>query len=201
MLIIIKLNNMDRELIDALSKYVTLTDEFITAIQESAMIRRYKKGTILLKEGHYCNECYFILKGCIRAYCLKNGEEITTDFFTEEQVVLLSIYGKNTPSNITLECMEETLVSFGTPEFEKEMYQKYPILVTFNNKMAEILMAKFQDSHTEFKLATPEERYLNLIKIRPDLIQRVPQHQIASYLGMKPETLSRIRRRILEKKK
>lgn len=191
---------MDSELIQSLSKYVDLSEDLIAAIEESTIIRRYQKGTILLKEGHYCNECYFILKGCIRAYCLKDGEEITTEFYTEDQVVLLSIYGKQIESSITLECSEDTIVSFGTPEFEKVMYQKYPILIAFNSAMAEILMAQYQDTHTEFKLTSPEERYLNLLKTRPDLIQRVPLHQIASYLGMKPETLSRIRRRIVTRK-
>ena len=61
-------------------------------------------------------------------------------------------------------------------------------------------MAKQQESFAEFKTSTPEERYLNVLKTRPDLIQRAPQHQIASYLGIKPESLSRIKKRITNKK-
>ena len=61
-------------------------------------------------------------------------------------------------------------------------------------------MAENQDFFAEFKTSNPEERYLNMLKARPNLIQRVPQHQIASYLGIKPESLSRIRKRIIDKK-
>ncbi|MBT4730326.1 MAG: Crp/Fnr family transcriptional regulator, partial [Bacteroidetes bacterium] len=61
-------------------------------------------------------------------------------------------------------------------------------------------MAKNQDTFAEFKMASPEERYLALLKNRPDVIQIAPQHQIASYLGMKPESLSRIRKRIMSQK-
>ena len=59
-------------------------------------------------------------------------------------------------------------------------------------------MSKQQDTLAEFKMASPEERYLNMLKNRPDLLKRVPQHQIASYLGIKPESLSRIRKRIIK---
>jgi DNA-binding MarR family transcriptional regulator len=58
-------------------------------------------------------------------------------------------------------------------------------------------MVNYIETFAEFKMSSPEERYLNLLKTRPDLIQRVPQHQIASYLGIKPESLSRIRKRII----
>jgi DNA-binding MarR family transcriptional regulator len=79
------------------------------------------------------------------------------------------------------------------------MYQKFPQIESLNRAMVEAIMAKQQDSLAEFKMTSPEQRYLNLLKNRPDLIQRVPQHQIASYLGVKPESLSRIRKRILKK--
>jgi len=60
-------------------------------------------------------------------------------------------------------------------------------------------MSKYQESLMTYKLTTPEDRYLNLLKSRPDLIQRVPQYQLASYLGVKPESLSRIRKRLSKK--
>ena len=64
----------------------------------------------------------------------------------------------------------------------------------------EELLAKQQINFDEFKTSSPEQRYLNLIQNRPDLVQRVPQHQLASYLGIKPQSLSRLRARILEKR-
>ncbi len=109
-----------------------------------------------------------------------------------------SVYGKKTPSGYYHECLEETIAGVGTPELEMEMYQKFPQIESLNRALGDAIMAKFQDTFAEFKMASPEERYLALLKNRPDLIERVPQHQIASYLGIKPESLSRIRKRIIK---
>jgi len=190
---------MDYDILEILGKYVPITPELKAALNESVFVKSFKKGTILLKEGGFSNECYFILKGCIRSYYLKDGDEKTTEFYTEEQVVSPLTYGKNTPSEHFLECMEDTVACVGTPELESEMYQKYPVLVTLNRAMGEVIIANYQESFADFKMATPTERYVNLIKTRPDLIQRVPQYQIASYLGIKPESLSRIRKRAMTK--
>lgn len=190
---------MENELIKCISKYVEITEELEKALIESAFIKSFKKGTILLKEGDISNECYFILKGCIRSYYLKDGEEQTTEFYTEEQAVTLSCYGKKNPSEVCLECIEDTIASVGTPGLETKMFQKYPQLESLARVMGDIMMTKSQDTFAVFKMASPEERYMNLLKNRPDLLQRAPQHQIASYLGIKPESLSRIRKRIIKK--
>ena len=190
---------MENELIKHLSKYVEITKELEEAIVESAFIKNYRKGTILLKEGDFSNECYFIIKGCIRSYYLKDGEEKTTEFYTEEQVISPSFYGKKIPSEYYLECIEETVASVGTPTLETEMYKKHPQLESLGRVISERIIANYQDSFADFRMASAEERYLNLLKNRPDLINRVPQYQIASYLGIKPESLSRIRKRIMNK--
>jgi CRP-like cAMP-binding protein len=192
---------MENEIVKYLSKYVPITDEIERAINESAFIKNFKKGTILLKEGNISNECYFILKGCIRSYYKRDGEEITVEFYTEEQAVTPSSYGKKIASEHYLECMEDTIASVGTPELEIEMFKKYPQLESLARVLGEIMMSKHQESFADFKMASPEERYLNLLKDRPDLLQRVPQNQIATYLGIKPESLSRIRKRIINRKK
>ncbi|MBK8807034.1 MAG: Crp/Fnr family transcriptional regulator [Bacteroidales bacterium] len=192
---------MEEILINYLSKYITITDELLLAIKESGFIKNFSKGTVLLSEGDLSNECYFILKGCVRCYYNKDGDEKTTDFYTEEQVVISSSYGKNKPSEHYLECVEDTVASVGSPELEAEMYHRFPQLESLARILGDVMMSKYQDTLAEYKIASPEERYLNLLKDRPDLMQRVPQHQIASYLGIKPESLSRIRKRLLNKQK
>jgi len=189
---------MDNEILKYLSKYIKVSKELEDALNRSGFINVYKKGTVLLEEGKVSNECYFIIKGCIRSYCINDGNEITTDFFTEDQSVTPSAYGKNTPSVYYLECIEDTIAGVGTPELETELFQKFPQLESLTRALVEAIMSKQQDTFAEFKMASPEERYLNLLKNRPDLIQRAPQHQIASYLGIKPESLSRIRKRIMK---
>jgi DNA-binding MarR family transcriptional regulator len=81
-----------------------------------------------------------------------------------------------------------------------EVNSKFPRFDTLCRILSEELLAKQQVDFDAFKTSSPEQRYLNLIEKRPDLIQRVPQHQLASYLGIKPQSLSRLRARILEKK-
>jgi CRP-like cAMP-binding protein len=80
------------------------------------------------------------------------------------------------------------------------MFEKYPELESASRVMAEAIIANYQSSLADFKTASAEERFLKLQKERPDLIQRVPQYQLASYLGIQPESLSRIRKRISKKR-
>lgn len=83
---------------------------------------------------------------------------------------------------------------------EAEVNAKFPKFESLCKKLSEELLAKERMDFDEFKTSSPEQRYLNLLEKRPDLIQRVPQHQLASYLGIQPQSLSRLRARIAEKK-
>lgn len=179
-----------------ISKYVEVTEELEHALAQISFIREIPKGTVLLKEGEVSNECFFILEGLIRSYCIRDAEEVTVDFFMEDQVVCLSCYGKNTPSELCLETLEDTVACVGTPQIEEEMFQKYPQLETMSRIIGEKIMSGYKNQFDNFKLASPEQRYLNLVEKNPGLIQRVPQYQLAGYLGIKPESLSRIRKRI-----
>jgi CRP-like cAMP-binding protein len=191
---------MENEILKYLSKYIPITNELEEEISRIEFIKCFDNGTVLLEEGNISNECYFIIKGCIRSFYIKDGEEKTTEFYTEEQAVIPTVYGDKIPSEYYLECIEDTIVGVGTPELETEIYQKFPQIESLNRALGEAIMAKNQDTFAEFKMASPEERYLALLKNRPDVIQIAPQHQIASYLGMKPESLSRIRKRIMSQK-
>jgi len=191
---------VENEILKYLSKYTVITEEIKHAIADSLYIRSFKKGTVLLREGDISRACYFILKGCIRSYFLKNGEEKIIELYTEEQSVVPTTYGTSKPSDSYLECLEEVVVCVGNQELEKVTFHKYPQLESLSRVIAETIIAQQQKSFIQFKTSTPAERYQYLIKTRPDLIQRVPQHQIASYLGIKPESLSRIRKRLLDKK-
>lgn len=192
---------MQSELIQHLSKYTEITNDLEKALIECNLIKQYPKNTILLEEGQYSNECYFIFKGCIRSYFFDDGEEKTSAFYTESQSVTPPNYGKNLPSRLYYECLEDTIATVGTPDLETELYRKYPQLEALSRKLYDIFISNYQVELLDFKHSSPEQRYLRLLETRPDLFQRVPLNQIASYLGIKPESLSRIRRRLHLKSK
>ena len=187
-------------LFDFISKYVSLNDEEKNAILSLDIFRSVKKGTILLKEGQRSNESYFVLKGCIRTYYIIDGEEKTTAFFTEMDALTPHCVATKTPSQYYISCLEDTIVTVSNSDMEVEVNSKFPKLETMCRMLSEELLAKQRLDLDEFKTSSPEQRYLNLLQNRPDLIQRVPQHQLASFLGIKPQSLSRLRARLLEKK-
>lgn len=193
---------MQEILFDFISKYVSLTDEEKNAIISLKIFHTVKKGTILLNEGQKSKESYFVLKGCIRTYyVLDDGEEKTTAFYTEMEALTPPCVISKTPSEYYLSCVEDTLLTISNTDMEAEINGKFPKFESMCRIMAEELLAKQTIDFDAFKTSSPEQRYLNLLEKRPDLIQRVPQHQLASYLGIKPQSLSRLRARIVEKDK
>lgn len=184
-----------------ISKYVSLTEDEKNAMVSLDIFRSFKKGTTLLKEGEKSKESYFILKGCVRTYYVVDGEEKTTAFYTEMEILTPHCLISKTPSEYYISCVEDTILTVSNPDLDTEMFNKFPKFETLCRIISEELLAKQQIDFDEFKTSSPEQRYLNLLQIRPDLVQRVPQHQLASYLGIKPQSLSRLRARILKKSK
>jgi CRP-like cAMP-binding protein len=192
---------MEDILFDFISKYVTLSEEEKNAIISLDVFRYVEKGTILLKEGENSKSGYFVLRGCLRTYYMIDGEEKTTAFYTEMEGITPHSVINKLPSEYYLACVEESLVTVSNPNMEVEMFTKFPKFEALCRVLSEELLAKKQIDFDEFKIASPEQRYLNLLQNRPDLIQRVPQYQLASFLGIKPQSLSRLRARILDKSK
>jgi CRP-like cAMP-binding protein len=191
---------MQNKLFDFISKYISLTEDEKNALLSLNLFHSVKKGTILLKEGQHSKESYFVLKGCIRTYYIIDGEEKTTAFYTEMDALTPHCVINQTPSDCFISCVENSILTVSNADMEAEVNSKFPKFDIMCRKLSEELLAKQRIDFDEFKTSSPEERYLNLLQKRPDLIQRVPQHQLASYLGIKPQSLSRLRARILEKK-
>jgi CRP-like cAMP-binding protein len=192
---------MEKILFDFISKYVSLTADEKNAILSLDIFRSVKKGTLLLKEGQKSKDSYFVLNGCIRTYYVLDSEEKTTAFYTEMEVLTPPCVISKTPSEYYISCIEDTLLTVSNSDMEAEINSKFPKFETVCRMLSEELLAKERIDFDEFKTSSPEQRYLNLLQKRPDLIQRVPQHQLASYLGIKPQSLSRLRSRIIEKEK
>ena len=188
-------------LFDFISKYIPLKEDEKNAILSLDLFHSVKKGTILLKEGQETKDSYFVLKGCIRTYYIIDGEEKTTAFYTEMDALTPHCVINKTRSLYFISSVEDSILTVSNSDMEVEINSKFPKFEITCGKLSEELLAKQRIDFDEFKTSSPEQRYLNLIQKRPDLIQRVPQHQLASYLGVKPQSLSRLRARILEKSK
>jgi CRP-like cAMP-binding protein len=193
---------MDNKLIRYFSRIMPLSEEEAKAIENSMCIRHYKKGTVLLREGQISTECYFVLEGCVRQYYLVDGEEKTNNFFTEEQwVISLQSFAQQVPANHFFACCEDTVLVVGNEQRENDLYRLFPKFETIARKVIEKILAEQQEIMASYLTDTPEQRYLKLLNTRPDLFQRIPQYQLASFIGVKPESLSRIRKRISQKNK
>lgn len=188
-------------LFDFISKYISLTEDEKNALLSLNLFHSVKKETILLKEGQKSKDNFFVLKGCIRVYYIIDGEEKTTAFYTELEGLTPHCVINNTPSDYFVDCVEDCILVISNSEMSEEVNRKFPKFDTMCRILSEELVAKTQIDFDEFKTSSPEQRYLNLLQKRPDLIQRVPQYQLASYLGIKPQSLSRLRARILKKSK
>lgn len=192
---------MQNLLFDFLAKYIILTDEEKNVLLSLDLFRSVKKGDILLHAGQMSNKGYFVLKGCIRTYYIIDGEEKTTAFYTELEALNPPWVVSKTPSEYYVSCLEDSLLIVSDSDMVEETNRKFPRFDTLCRILSEELLAKQQIDFDAFKTSSPEQRYQNLLTKRPDLLQRVPQHQLASYLGIKPQSLSRLRARIIQKNK
>lgn len=192
---------MKNKLIHYFSKITPLSADEIQLLTDTMLIKQVKKDSFLLKEGQLNKDTFFILDGLVREYKVIDGEEISTHFFSEEQwIISLTSFTEETPSTHNLICMEDTTVVIGNETKAQELFKKYPRFETVSRMVMESVFSEQQKTMSAYLTDSPEQRYLRLFETKPDLIQRVPQYQLASYIGVKPESLSRIRKRISQNK-
>jgi len=193
--------NLENSFFDSLPEYMDFSDEAKQAIIDLDIFRIVKKGAILLKEGQLSDVCYFVFKGCLRTYYIIEGEEKTTSFYTEMEGFSPQCAVNGQPSEYYVSSVEDSIIAEMSNSVINTMFERFPRHESFCRIFSEQLLAKEQAMFDAFKTSSPEQRYLNLLKTKPELIQRAPQHQLASYLGITPQSLSRLRARIVHKKK
>jgi CRP-like cAMP-binding protein len=154
----------------------------------------------LVSLGKQTDELFFLRKGCVRKYYIKDGEQITIYLMTENNFIgAFDSFVTETKSNETIECLEHCELLILKKADLDRFYKEIPLMNEFVRKVLEQTLIQFQQALTSFILDSPEERYTKLLSQNPQILQRVPQHMLATYLGITATSLSRIRKRIFEK--
>lgn len=158
--------------------------------------RSFKKNTDVQPIGHTCKTIYFVKKGALRIYYFKDGVDITESFEFENAIVARaeSLF-TGTPSRKAIQALEDSELIAIDANRLFELYDTFPDLERLFRKIFEDSYVKTVKRIENLQFYTPEERYSNLVKAQPDLLQRVPLKYIASYLGITTVSLSRIRAR------
>ncbi len=186
-------------LLSNIKKYIDIefSEKELELLIEAIPTKYYEKSSILLKEGEISTKSFFIIKGCVRLYYNVDGVEKTAYFYAENQfVTAFESYTKKTPSTYYFECIEDCTLAILSYDMEQLLFQKFPKLDILSRLILEEELSIYQNIVATFITLSPQERYLNLVKNHTDLLNRIPQYHLASYLGVSPESLSRIRKRI-----
>lgn len=152
--------------------------------------------TILLEEGKISKTMFFIEKGCLRTWVNVNGKEITTQFFFEgDKISSIESFRTKQPSLYSIESLEPcVLQTISQKDFQSILESSPEIREEIQEHLYKRLVQS-QKLFFSFLKNSPQQRYQELIEKQPQIIQRVPQHYIASYLGITSVSLSRIRNR------
>ncbi|WP_298780381.1 Crp/Fnr family transcriptional regulator [uncultured Polaribacter sp.] len=157
----------------------------------------------LINEGETKKEIYFITKGLVRAYInTEKGDEITSEIYQENKVLASKdIILFNRPSRFNFEALEDTQAYFIDFSLMEQIISNNIKLQESRKQIYQNILKDSLFRLDSFILLTPEERYLEFVKENPNIINRVPNKYIANLLGITPVSLSRIRKRIVTKKK
>lgn len=156
------------------------------------------KGTILLQKGAICTHSFFVESGLLRAYSIdSSGKEHVIQFAPEGWIITdRSSVFFNQPSDYFIETIETSKVIYFSHDFINQASEISPSFRNYNERLLQNHIRQLQHRIQYLLEATAEERYLDFISIYPDLLLRVPQWMIASYLGITPESLSRVRKEL-----
>ena len=191
---------------DKLKKYcrqiVPLSDAELGLIDAYFEVKTLKKKAFLLQDNKICDFIAFITEGSIRHFHIKDGDEKTCDIsFENYWVTDFQSFTHDMIGKMNLQAMEDTTVFVIRKQNLYKLYRECPKYETFGRIMAEQVAQRATEIAMSLSSEKPEERFQNLILKQPDLFQRVPQKYIANFLGISPESLSRIRNRVLQKLK
>ena len=182
---------------DKIRSYAPISDENLDYFLQFYRIIEVSKGESLVEAGQYVNQFYYLDSGCVYYYQLRDGEVSVIEFFTENTFFTdLYPYVEGKISNSFLVAAEDCRIAVVTKADVEKSFAHSHELERFGRLSMQDAFLKTFRSAAYLNHLTKEERYLRLLQKRPYLLQRVPQYLIASYLGLTPVGLSKIRKRL-----
>ncbi len=187
--------------VEYLRDNLVLDEDSALWIAENSTVKRFEKDEFLLRVNEFCKHTFFVESGLLRQYSIDSkGKEHTISFAPENWFVSdrESVYfGQSSPYYIqALENSEVVLLDAG---FIQKLSERIPTFSDFNNKLLHNHIRHLQGRINMLLGSSAEERYLEFIGMYPDILLRVPQTMVASYLGITPESLSRVRKELARK--
>jgi CRP-like cAMP-binding protein len=188
---------MMNSLLNSIQSLITLSPAEVDTVTSLFKERTYKKGDFFLEEGRTCKHVGFITKGLMRYYINHDGEEKTYAFSQENEYVCnYESFLPQKPSSKIIQALEDSEVFVISYDDLQVLYAKLREGERFGRIAIEGVFVKLLQDVSSFYTETPELRYERFIKNHADLQQRISQYHIASFVGVKPQSLSRIRKRI-----
>lgn len=182
---------------ETLATYTALPEEVIEEMVAQAPLKSFDKGTVIQNQGDPLTVgTYFIVKGCIRQFSNdENGKEITVNFYREQEPInLITFLDRDKLSNYSLACLEDCVVAY-CEDIEDDGSNDPVEIQALERLFLQKQYTSMQMGYTNMKLKSPEDRFNLLADEQADLIERVPQIYLASYLGITPESYSRFKKR------
>jgi CRP-like cAMP-binding protein len=190
---------MHDNLLQTLNYIVTLEQNEIEFLKNAFKEIQIKKGDYFLKAGDLNNQLGFIQKGLIRYFVYKNEEESTLEFSKEGEFV--AEYQSLVQKSQSIQCIqaiEDTTMLVMTSDDLQNLYANFKNGDKIGRMVIEHRFNVLVNQLMSIYMHNPDQRYLHFLKTYPDIVQRVPQYHIASYVGVKPQSLSRIRKRFTQ---
>lgn len=194
--------NAFEKLLDYVSSFVTIDEDEMEILAKLTEIKLYKKGAFLLKAGRIANAFFFNASGIVRLYYQVNNEERTGFFYHENSFINpYASFRKQESSNYFLKALKDTEVVLFKYDILESLLTKVPKMEKLARMIMEQELMVLQEVVESMVTLSPEERFNRLMDRNPEIFQHTSQSQIASFLGVKPESLSRIKRRSYHKGK
>ena len=188
-------------LVNQIEQRLPISEPAKKALSERVTLKKLRRRQYLLQEGDRCRHYNFIVKGCLRMYLVDDkGTEHALQFGTENWWVAdIGSFHHETPSRLSIDALEYSeILQIKKPDLIF-LYKNFPVFDRYFRVLTENAFVKMQERVLQNISSTAEERYLAFLENYPNLTNRISQVQIASFIGVTPEFLSKLRRNLMKK--